>query len=187
MRFQAILMAAAVLAGASARAEVTAAGDTGFATHNEVLVAASPRQVWAEMVRPAGWWNAEHSYSGSAANVHIDPVAGGCFCEAVPATATAPAGQVEHMRVLNVAPYSTLRLSGALGPLQSEAITGVLTMTLKPEGEMTRISWDYVVGGYMRMKMAEMAPVVDEVVGEQLQRLAVRLGRTMDPADRRLR
>ena len=33
----------------------------------------------------------------------------------------------------------TLRLSGGLGPLQSEAVTGVLTVTLAPEGEMTRI------------------------------------------------
>jgi hypothetical protein len=91
------------------------------------------------------------------------------------------------MRVLYAAPYTTLRLSGGLGPLQAEAVTGVLTMTLKPEGTMTRISWDYVAGGFMRGKMADMAPVVDGVVGEQLLRLAARLGKVMDPADRRLR
>ena len=89
------------------------------------------------------------------------------------------------MRVIYVAPGSTLRMTGGLGPLQSEAVTGVLTMTLEPEGEMTRISWDYVVGGYMRMPMAELAPLVDQVVGEQLLRLAARLGTVMDPASRR--
>jgi uncharacterized protein YndB with AHSA1/START domain len=187
MPFMKILAAVALAAGAPALAEVSASTETGFATHSEVVVAATPAQVWAEMTKPAGWWNAEHSYSGNAANMHLDPVAGGCFCEVIPTSAGEPAGQVEHMRVLYVAPYSTLRLSGGLGPLQAEAVTGVLTMTLKPEGAMTRISWDYVVGGYMRMKMAEMAPVVDGVVGEQLLRLAAQLGKVMDPVGRRLR
>jgi len=60
-----------------------------------------------------------------------------------------------------------------------------VTMTLKPEGEMTRITWDYVVGGYMRTPAAQMAPIVDQVVGEQLLRLAAKLGTVMDPASRR--
>ena len=76
-------------------------------------------------------------------------------------------------------------MTGGLRPLQSEAVTGVLTMTLAAEGEMTRITWEYVVGGYMRMPMAEVAPLVDQVVGEQLLRLATRLGRQVDPAARR--
>jgi hypothetical protein len=89
------------------------------------------------------------------------------------------------MRVIYVLPGSTLRMSGGLGPLQPEAVTGVLTVTLKPEGEMTRITWDYVVGGYMRTPLAQVAPLVDQVVGEQLLRLATRLGTVMDPAPRR--
>jgi hypothetical protein len=111
--------------------------------------------------------------------------AGGCFCERVPGKDGAPDGQIEHMRVIYVAPGSTLRMSGGLGPLQSEPVTGVLTMSLTPEGEMTKISWDYVVGGYMRMSMTELAPLVDQVVGEQLLRLAARLGTQVDPAPRR--
>ena len=89
------------------------------------------------------------------------------------------------MRVVYLAPGSTLRMSGALGPLQSEAVTGVLTMTLTADGEMTRIGWEYVVGGYARMPLAELAPLVDQVVGEQLLRLAARLGTKIDPAPRR--
>ena len=173
------------LAPVPAFAEVAASSDSGFVSHNEVLVRTSPAQAWATMVRPAEWWNGAHSYSGDAANMTIAASAGGCFCEAIPARDGAPAGQIEHMRVIYVAPGSTLRLSGGLGPLQSEPVTGVLTMTLEPDGEMTRISWDYVVGGYMRMPMAELAPLVDQVVGEQLLRLATRLGIVMDPASRR--
>jgi uncharacterized protein YndB with AHSA1/START domain len=164
-----------------AQAEVTASSDAGFASHHEVLVSVAPQQAWDAMVRPGGWWNSAHTYSGDAANMSIEPKAGGCFCELVPATQ----GEIEHMRVIYVVPASTLRLTGGLGPLQSEAVTGVLTMTLVPDGEQTRISWDYVLGGYMRMPMAQLAPLVDQVIGEQLLRLATHLGIVMDPAPRR--
>jgi len=176
-----------LVAAAPAAAEVTASSESGFASHNEVLVRASAEQTWNAILRPGGWWNGEHTYSGDAGNMTIEPKAGGCFCETIPGKDGAATGEIEHMRVIYVAPGSTLRLAGGLGPLQAEAVSGVLTMTLEPKGEMTRISWDYVVGGYMRMPIAEMAPVVDQVVGEQLLRLATRLGTVMDPASRRLR
>src|SRR5690606_4634385 len=82
-------------------------------------------------------------------------------------------------------PASILCLSGALGPLQSEAVTGALTMMLEPECAKTRISWVYVVGGYMRAATGDLAPLVDGVVGEQLLRFATRLGAKVDLAPRR--
>jgi hypothetical protein len=177
--------AALAMLGAPATAEVAASSEAGFGSHNEVLVRAAPAEAWAAMVKPGDWWNGEHTYSGNAANMTLAASAGGCFCEVVPGKDGAPDGQIEHMRVIYVAPGSTLRLSGGLGPLQAEPVSGVLTMTLTPEGEMTRISWDYVVGGYMRTPMAQIAPIVDQVVGEQLLRLATKLGTVMDPAARR--
>ena len=173
------------LAPTASHAEVAASSDSGFVSHNEVLVRATPAEAWAAMVRPAGWWNGDHSYSGDSANMTIAPSAGGCFCEAIPARDGAPAGEIEHMRVIYSAPGSTLRLSGGLGPLQAEPVIGVLTMTLAREGEMTKITWDYAVGGYMRTPAAQIAPIVDQVVGEQLLRLAASLGQRMDPAPRR--
>jgi len=178
--------ACALLSGQPALAEVTASSDAGFASHNEVLVDAAPAEAWAAMTQPSQWWNGAHSYSGDAANMTLDARAGGCFCEAIPGANGGPAGQTEHMRVIYVAPGSTLRLAGGLGPLQAEAVTGVLTMTIAADGEKSKISWDYVVGGYMRMPMAELAPLVDQVVREQLLRLATRLGTTWDGAPRRL-
>lgn len=181
-----LLLAAAAAAGSvPASAEVIASSEQGFVSHNEALVAATPAQTWEQIVRPAGWWNGDHSYSGDPANMTLAPVAGGCFCEAIPAAGDAAAGEVEHMRVLYASPGRILRLRGSLGPLQSEAVTGVLTITLLPEDDMTRLRWEYVVGGYMRMPMAELAPIVDQVVGEQLLRLATRLGVKMDPVSRR--
>ena len=181
MRHPVCLAFAALFAATPASAEVPASSETGFVSHNEVLVPVTPQEAWEAIVRPGSWWNGEHTYSGDAANMRIEPKSGGCFCESIPASG----GEIEHMRVIYMVPGSTLRMTGGLGPLQSEAVTGVLTMTLKPEGEMTRISWDYVVGGYMRMPMSQVAPLVDQVVGEQLLRLATRLGTVMDPAPRR--
>ena len=182
MRHKLIVLLGAALAAASpAHAEVAGSGGSGFVSHNEVLVDATPAEAWATMVQPGQWWNGAHTYSGNAANMTLDARAGGCFCETVPGSG----GEIEHMRVLYTAPGEALRLSGGLGPLQSEAVTGVLTMVLTPEGDMTRISWDYIVGGYARMALADLAPLVDQVVGEQLLRLSGRLGRVVDPAARR--
>ena len=158
-----------------AEAEVTASSDSGFVSHSEAVVAATPAEVWAALLFPAGWWNGEHSYSGDSANLTLDAVPGGCFCETIPGADGVPAGKIEHMRVVYLAPHSTLRLSGGLGPLQSDAVTGVLTITLGSEGAGTKITWDYVVGGYVRTSMTGLAPVVDRVVGEQLIRLAASL------------
>ena len=69
-----------------------------------------------------------------------------------------------------------LRLSGAFGPLQGEALSGTLTIQIKeiPTGSLIR--FDYVVGGYMRFKVGDIAPAVDGVIGEQLAGLAKALG-----------
>lgn len=175
------LSLAALLAGGSvpALAEVNRQSDEGFVVRLGVDVRAAPEAAWAEMTRPEGWWSGQHTYSGDAANLHLDPRAGGCFCEVLPALSSpraAPRGGVEHMRVLYAEEPRALRMTGALGPLQSEAVTGVLTMTLKPQDGGTRILWEYVVGGYMRGNVAEVAPSVDVMLKEQLQWLALKLG-----------
>jgi hypothetical protein len=181
MRYPISFAIAAVLGAAplSVRAEVAASSESGFVSHNVTEVPAAPSDTWAALFTPAAWWNGEHTYSGDAANLTIEPVAGGCFCETIPGADRTPAGQIEHMRVLYIDPRTrTFRMTGALGPLQSEAVTAVLTMTVEPSGSGSRITWDYVVGGYMRMPMAQMAPLVDQVIGEQLSRLAARLGKS---------
>ena len=169
----------ATVAATPAAAEVAASSDAGFVSHHEAEVPVPPAEVWDWMLRPGDWWNSEHTYSGDAANMTIEPVAGGCFCETIPAENGLPAGEVEHMRVVYVDPrVRTLRLSGGLGPLQAEALTGTLTMTVQPSATGSKIAWDYVVGGYARMPLKELAPVVDAVVGEQLSRLALLLKST---------
>ncbi|MFN2259640.1 MAG: SRPBCC domain-containing protein [Parasphingopyxis sp.] len=160
--FALLLLTAAI----PAPAEV-AIGEHGFATDNSVTVAASPQEIWAALVEPARYWNPDHSWFGDAGNFSLDPVAGGCFCE-IDGERSA-----EHMRVVMVQPGAVLRLTGALGPLQSEGLTGSLTWQLEAVDGGTRISQRYVVGGHMAgFDVAAIAPAVDGVVREQLERLA---------------
>ncbi len=179
MRIAAAL-AISLIAASPAHAEVTAKSDAGFIIRNTAEVKATPMEAWAALVLPAKWWNKAHSFSGDAANLYIDSQAGGCFCELLPQPKDAPAGtrrgSVEHMRIIHANPGKVMRLSGALGPLQSEALTGTLTITLKPVEGGTRILWEYVVGGYMRFKPDEIAPAVDGVLAEQLGNLAALIG-----------
>jgi uncharacterized protein YndB with AHSA1/START domain len=174
MRSMLVLAAATLFSASPAKAEVTASSEAGFVTRHEAQVAAAPMDLWKMAVAPAQWWNGDHTYSGNAANMAIDAAPGGCFCETIPDGTSTPAGAIEHMRVLYAAPGTVLRLSGALGPLQSEAVTGVLTITFEPAGEGTLMVWEYVVGGYSRLPAERTAQLVDAVVGEQFQRLVDR-------------
>jgi hypothetical protein len=176
--------AALALTASPASAEVVDSSAAGFVVRQSADVSASPEAVWSELLKPAGWWSGQHSYSGNAANLSIDPRAGGCFCEVLPSAVSpraAPRGSVEHMRVLYAEQARVLRLSGGLGPLQSEATQGTLTIALRPIDGGTRIMWEYVVGGYIRQKVEQIAPAVDAVLGEQISRLAVKLGPRPQP------
>ena len=159
-------------ASAPASAEVAASSAAGMTSRNVAEVKASPAETWAALVQPARYWSPDHSWSGSSANMTLDPRAGGCFCEALPASG----GSVRHAEVIYADPGDQLRLSGAFGPLQSEALTGTLTVKLTAIEGGTRIEWTYVVGGYAGFDLVQLAPVVDGVMGEQLQRLSAVLG-----------
>lgn len=172
---------ALVLCAAPAMADVTAKSDAGFIVRISADVGTAPADSWKALVAPAGWWSGRHTFSGDAANLTLDPAPGGCFCERFPAGQGAPPGSrstggVQHMRVIYAEPGRVLRMAGALGPLQSEALTGTLTVTLKAVEGGTRIQWEYVVGGYMRYKPDEIAPAVDRMLAGQLAALAQKLG-----------
>ncbi len=164
----AALAAALVAASASPlSAEVVRVSDGGFAVSGSETLSLPPDQAWQRLVRPAEWWNADHSWSGDAGNLSLDPRAGGCFCEAL-----ADGGSVEHMRIVNAAPGKMLRMSGGLGPLQGESLTGLLTVTLEAAGEGTKLTWTYKVAGVSDIPFAGLAPAVDGVVQEQFGRLS---------------
>jgi len=152
----------ALACAAPAAAEVTGQSASGFATAGTVIIAAAPDRVWAALVQPGRWWDSEHSWSGNAANLTLDPRAGGCFCEAL-----ADGGSVERMRVIYADPARQLRLSGGLGPLPGEALAATLSTRLEKAGEATKLSWSYKPGGYTDLPIAQIAPAVDGVVSAQ--------------------
>lgn len=162
---------AALACATPAAAEVTSQSDVGFATIGGITVAATPGEAWAALTEPKLWWSPEHSWSGDAVNLSLDPRAGRCFCEAL-----AGGGSAEHMRVIYAVPGQQLRMAGGLGPLQSEALAATLSVTLESQAGGAKIDWTYKVGGYTDLPLEKIAPAVDAVVSEQFHRLAVHLG-----------
>lgn len=165
-RMRRLLVLASLAMAAPAGAKVTGQTAAGFATAGSVEIAALPKTVWSALVHPAGWWNAQHSWSGNAANLSLSPRAGGCFCETLP-----NGGSVEHMRVIYADPGHLLRMRGALGPLQGEGLSATLTVTLEPSAQGTKLAWSYKVGGYTDLPLAQIVPAVDGVVTEQFEGL----------------
>lgn len=167
-------------------AEVVESDDGGFVTRDAAVVKATPKATWLALISPAKWWNSGHTWSGDAANLTMRPQAGGCFCERIPEDPDPERitleGSAEHMRVVQAYPERALRMVGALGPLQSEAVTGVLTIAMSEVDQGTMIVWEYAVSGRMRYEMPVIAKAVDGVMSQQLNGLADLLGRVEPPA-----
>lgn len=182
MRISTTILGLAGLASmtAPAAAEIVAADENHFITLNEAVVEADLKTTWLALISPARWWSSEHTWSADAANLTLTPQAGGCFCEKIPEVDEPGRftleGSVEHMRVIQAYPEVALRMQGALGPLQSEPITGILTIALSEADGGTRIVWEYNVGGQMRYPVEIISPAVDGVMTLQLTRLAELLG-----------
>jgi hypothetical protein len=159
-------------------AKVQQVNERGFVVQFSATVPASGEKVWDELINPADWWDSDHTFSGDAANLSLEAKPGGCFCEILPGeNGGPPRGGIEHMRVVQVEKPRWLRMSGALGPLQNEALVGTLTFQLKPaEGGGTQIILEYVVGGFMRAPVEAVSMSVDKVLGQQVERLAKKLG-----------
>lgn len=165
MRALMILVAAAA-AGSAARAEVVDVQPSGFEVRRAVHIAAAPGKVFAAIVEVGRWWDPHHTYSGDAANLSLEPRAGGCFCETLK-----DGGSVAHMRVVYAAPGQALRLEGALGPLQTLGASGHLSFALAPKAGGTDLVLTYDVGGYAKGGFGGWAAPVDQVLGEQTVRL----------------
>lgn len=170
------LLCAALGCSLPALAEVTRTTDDSFVSRHEVVVEASPKEVWLSLISPSAWWRSEHTWSGDAKNLTLVPQAGGCFCETIPEVDEPGRftleGSVEHMRVVQAYPEVALRMVGNLGPLQSEPVTGVLTIAITAIDKGSRIVWEYNVGGPMRYEVPIIAKAVDGVMGVQLAALA---------------
>jgi uncharacterized protein YndB with AHSA1/START domain len=148
-----------------AHADVKQSSTDAFFLAYEGKVAAPTATAYADIVQIGRWWDSQHTYSGKSANLAIKPEAGGCFCEKW------KDGSVEHGEVLMAMPGKVLRLRTALGPLQERALNGVLTFWLKNEDSATTLTVEYRVNGASASGLDQLAPSVDEVLGDQVERL----------------
>ena len=150
----------------SATAAVIEVQEAGFLARNEVIINAPPEKVYSALLQIGSWWDPEHTYSGDAANMSIAATPGGCFCEVMK-----DGGSIQHMEVIYLQPGVTLRMAGGLGPLQQDGVAGSLTWGMAADGPATKVTQTYSVGGYRQGGFVEMAPLVDQVMTTQVQRL----------------
>jgi len=167
LRFIVTVTCIALACAAPARAEIVSAGPSGFSVRQVAEVPNPAPVVWAALTEVGKWWDPEHTYSGDSRNLTLDPTVRGCFCEKLSLYAG-----IEHARVIYAQPAKTLRLSGALGPLQEFGVSGVMTWSIEPAGGGSKITLLYSVGGFADRPLADWAPIVDEMLGAQLKRLA---------------
>jgi len=161
----AVLLSCAIATPAAA--DVVKAESAGFVVEKTVSINASADTVWEALRAPQRWWSKEHTWSGNAANLYIDSQATGCFCEKLPGR-----GSVQHARLIFVDKGKMLRMEGAFGPLQGEAIVATLTFELSPDGDnATKVKMTYVAGGYSPTGFEKLAPLVDGVLSAQLDGL----------------
>ena len=159
------LLAGLLAVSTPAAAEVVSAGPSGFEVNNAVNLVIPVSQAYAAFSRLGTWWNDEHTYSGKAANIQLTLRPGGCFCESIPT-----GGGVEHMRVSVVQPNERIVMSGALGPVLFEAASGVMDVKFERIAGGTRVTMNYRAAGFAKGDADKMAPIVDQVLAEQLKR-----------------
>ena len=70
-----------------------------------------------------------------------------------------------------VQPGERIVLTGSLGPLLYEATTGVMDVKFERIAGGTRVTMNYRAAGFAKGGAATMAPLVDQVLGEQMKRL----------------
>src|SRR5205814_9858033 len=112
------------------------------------------------------WWDPDHTYSHDSHNLSIDDKPMGCFCENFQGK-----GGTRHMEVVFADPGKMLVMSGALGPLQSQAAVGSMTILLSKAEAGTKLDVTYAVAGYLAKGMNTWAAPVEAVLMRQFARL----------------
>ncbi len=149
-----------------AHAEVLDAAESGFVVRHERTVLAPPETAWRMLIGHVGeWWHPDHTYAGDASSLYIEARPLGCFCERI-----GPNDVVVHLTVTMLRENRLIRLTGGLGPLGLMGVEGNMTISLLPSDEETRVALEYRVGGYDPDGLERIAPAVDAVLGEQMDR-----------------
>jgi hypothetical protein len=160
-----VLFLALIASASPAAAEVVSASSNGFEVRQTVNLVVPPADAFDAFRNIGAWWDPEHTYSGDASNLSLALVPGGCFCERLP-----KGGGVEHMRVAYIEPGKHVVLTGALGPLLYEAVTGVMDVQVKTIAGGAQLTLDYKAAGFAKGGADKLAPAVDSVLAAQMKR-----------------
>ena len=80
--FIVIMLVGTGVRGARRARRSSAPGPTGFnLRHVAEAPNVAPPVVWAALADVGKWWDPEHTYSGDARNLTLEPFVRGCFCE----------------------------------------------------------------------------------------------------------
>jgi len=159
------LIVVSLLAAAPASAEVISAGPNGFEVQQVVNLVVPQPSAYAAFGQVGQWWNKEHTYSGDAARMSLQLRPGGCFCEPLDG-----GGGVEHMRVTYLKPGEQIVMTGSLGPLLYQATAGVMDVRFERIAGGTKVTMNYRAAGFAKSDADKMAPLVDQVLAEQMKR-----------------
>ena len=170
------VLALAGAAPGSAQAGVTRSSAGSFLLEQRIIVKADSKVSFQGLLHPERWWSKDHTLSGNAANMRLDPRAGGCWCERW------SGGEVEHARVIFIQKDKLLRLQGAFGPLQALEVTGILEFTLTQGKDGTQVDMSYRISGPDSAKLDAIAPMADQMFAGQLASLKAMLDRQGEAA-----
>lgn len=156
------------LISAPASAEVLHSSDHGFEVQHSVNLVIPQPQAFAAFGEIAQWWSKDHTYSGDSSRLSLQMRQGSCFCETLDG-----GGGVEHLRVAFIQPGERLVLTGSLGPLLYQATAGVMDVKVERIAGGSRLTMNYRAAGFAKGGAATLAPLVDQVLGEQIKRYRV--------------
>lgn len=170
MRFRHFLFAGlsliALMLPASLKGAVVESANSRFTISISFRVDSTPERIYEALTAEVGrWWSSDHTFSGDAANLTIDPQPGGCFCERFPG-----GGGARHGIVVFAGPGQSLRVESSLGPLQALPVQGVLEWRMEPEDGDVEVTLTYRVAGQVNGGLESWADPVDRVLTQQMDR-----------------
>lgn len=165
---RALLLGIALFVASPAAAEVISASEHGFEIQHSVNLVVPQPDAFAAFGQVGQWWDDDHTYSGDGKRMTLQMRHGGCLCEALDG-----GGGIEHLRVTYVQPGERVVLTGSLGPLLYEATAGVMDVKVERIAGGSRLTMNYRAAGFANGGAAKMAPLVDQVLGEQIKRFRV--------------
>jgi uncharacterized protein YndB with AHSA1/START domain len=167
-----IAVAALSLSAAPAAAGIVSRTADSFTLRYAVGAEVSPDDIPVALEDLPKWWDAAHTYTGSAANLSLDLSPGGCWCERL-----ADGTDFDHGRTVSVAP-DRIVFDAPFGPLRGKATRAELAVTWPPATGGWTPTWTFVVEG---PGIGAMADGVDAVMGAGYQRWMTYLERGETP------